>query len=53
MIEEKHIIETIKSFLDANKGDDSTERLLINLGAEILDVSPDSFRENLNFSTKE
>lgn len=53
MIEEKHIVETIQAFLNVNKGDDAAERLLICLGAEILDVSPDSFMENLDFSEKE
>lgn len=46
MIEDnKHIIKTIKSFLNSNEGDEGTEKLLICLGAELLDISPDRFME--------
>ena len=41
----RHIIKTVKTFLSNNEGDEGTEKLLICLGAELLDISPDRFME--------
>ena len=41
------IIESIREALQRNAGDEATEKILINLGAEILDCSPDALLEIL------
>ena len=45
LIDSGWIIETIKDFLQWNKGDEYTEQLLINLGCQLLDMSQDKFME--------
>lgn len=37
------IVSTIKCFLDLNAGDESTELMLISLGAEMLDATSEEF----------
>ena len=39
------IVSTIKCFLELNAGDESTELLLISLGAEMLDTTSEEFSE--------
>lgn len=42
------VTEVIGSFLWRNKGDDATEALILSIGAELLDVSPDKLLEMLD-----
>lgn len=48
IIESDHIIDTCKSFLDVNKGDEGTEMLILAITCEILDCSIDTLLENIN-----
>lgn len=45
IIEKERIIATIRSFYDANDGDEATQLLLVSIGTEILDCSEDNFLE--------
>lgn len=40
-LEASDVVMVIKSFLDANEGDDATECLILAIGSEILNVSED------------
>lgn len=42
IITAEDIIEVVKSFLSCNEGDESTECLILSIGAELLDVSDDT-----------
>lgn len=44
-IEPINVIEVAKSFIEINKGDESTTNLIIAIGSELLDISPDKFLE--------
>ena len=46
-IEPVNVVEVAKSFLDCNIGDEATERLIISMCCELLDVSQDQFMEML------
>ena len=48
IIEKERIIATIRSFCDMNDGDETTQTLLIAVGAEILDCSEDNFLEMMH-----
>lgn len=37
------VYQVIGSFLDINEGDEATKDLLLSVGAEMLDVSVDTF----------
>lgn len=39
------VVETIKSFLSYNEGDETTEELILSIGAEMLDISIDTMLE--------
>lgn len=41
------VTAVIKSFIDCNSGDASTEMLIINIGCELLDISQDRMLELL------
>ena len=45
IIAPEDVIEVIKSFLSCNEGDESTECLILSIGAELLDVSVDTMLE--------
>lgn len=45
LIDSEYIVETIKSFLLQNEGDEPTEDLILSLGAEILEISVDALLE--------
>lgn len=40
---EDDVVNVINGFLEANKGDEDTEKLIIAIGAELLDVSDDEY----------
>ena len=45
MITPEDVVEVIKSFLACNEGDEATECLILSIGAEMLDVSEETFME--------
>lgn len=45
MITPADVVEVIKSFLACNEGDEATECLILSIGAEMLDVSEETFME--------
>ena len=45
LIVPEDIIEVVKSFISCNDGDESTECLILAIGAEILDISVDAMSE--------
>lgn len=49
-IEPVNVIEVVKFFCGANKGDDATTDLIISIGAELLDVSQDRIIEMMEES---
>lgn len=48
IIEKERIIATIRSFCDMNDGNETTQTLLVTIGAEILDCSEDAFLEMMH-----
>lgn len=42
------VISTIKSFFDANRGNESTENIILAIGAELLNVSTDAMYEAID-----
>ena len=44
-IEPEDIIETVKTFMSCNDGDESTECLILAMGADILGISVDKLIE--------
>lgn len=45
VIEKDDVIATIAEFLDCNSGDESTERIIMSIGCELLCVSDDKMLE--------
>lgn len=45
MLFPEDVANVIQSFLLCNQGDDATEDLIISIGAELLDISPDAMLE--------
>lgn len=39
------VVRVVESFLMCNEGDEATESLILAIGAELLDVSPDTMYE--------
>lgn len=48
IIMSEDVIQVIKSFMACNKGDESTDNILLAVGSELLDVSIDTFVEILS-----
>lgn len=48
IIDGEHAIETCKSFLDVNEGDEATEQLILSIFCELFDCSEDLLMEALN-----
>ena len=42
------VISIIKSFFDANRGDESTENIILAIGAELLNISTDAMYEAID-----
>lgn len=51
VIEKETVVACIKQACKENAGDESTQRILINTGANILNCSPDAFIEEMNDPT--
>lgn len=45
MITPEDVVEVMKSFLACNEGGESTECLILSIGAELLDVSEETLIE--------
>ena len=45
MLFPEDVANVIQSFLLCNQGDAATEDLIISIGAELLDISPDAMLE--------
>lgn len=45
MLFPEDVANVVQSFLLCNKGDEATEDLILNIGAELLDISPDKMLE--------
>ena len=45
MLFPEDVANVIQSFLLCNQGDDATEDLIISIGAELVDISPDAMLE--------
>ena len=45
IIEPGDVIAVIKSFLECNEGDESTECLILSIGAELLDISEETLMQ--------
>lgn len=45
MIFPEDVANVVQSYLLCNKGDEATEALIISMGAELLDISPDKMLE--------
>lgn len=45
MITPEDVVTVMKSFLACNEGDESTECLILSIGAELLDVSEETLIE--------
>ena len=48
IIDGEHCLETCKSFLDVNDGDETTQYLILSIFCELFDCSPDLLTETLN-----
>lgn len=48
IIENDHVINTCKSFLDVNKNDEDAKTLILTITCEILDCSIDTLLEAIN-----
>lgn len=46
-ISTEHILEVLHEFYHLNSGDDSTQSIILAIGAEICDVSEDTLLEHL------
>lgn len=44
-ISSEHILSVIATFYNVNCGDDATTDIILNIGSEILDISPDTILE--------
>lgn len=42
------VVNVVRSFLSINDGDESTERLILSIGCELLDISEDEIIEMLD-----
>lgn len=48
IIDGEHAIDVCKSFLDVNRGDESTEKLIIAIFCELFDCSEDTLAETIS-----
>lgn len=46
------VITVIKSFFNANEGDESTEDIILAIGAELLNISADAMYEAIDTETE-
>lgn len=45
IIDPSDVVAVVQSFLSVNEGDETTEELILAIGAELLDVSIDTMSE--------
>lgn len=50
MLFPEDVDNVIQSFILVNNGDESTEDLILAIGAELLDISVDTMAERINFA---
>lgn len=46
------VIHAVDSFYQCNKGDESSTNLILNIGAELLDISPDELLDMIHTCQK-
>lgn len=47
MIFPEDVDNVIQSFMLVNNGDEATQNLILSIGAELLDISPDTMYERI------
>ena len=51
LIYPEDVAVVIKSFLETNNGDEASENLILAIGAELLDISPDTMWDMAKHTT--